>query len=474
MLAAGAVEEFDTPVRNASWRPDRPAPGGICILSLRQKWLLASLALGVLAIALDLALVLPGLAGLARAFGVSQAVAASALALYALVFAASLPVLAVVGQRRGKRLAYGLGGLLLTGGALFAGTSAGFWELLVGLGAEAIGAAAMLPVAYAEVRASFPAPERATALRVLAAVLAGAALALPPLGGLLVGSLGWRSLFLATAPLALGAALLGAILTSEGTHEVPSPPDLQGALLLLLSGGAVLFGVEALHGGDLPLGVAAVVFGGLVLPNFLLWERSARSPGFTHASGHSLAPTYLLGGLSLAVAAVALFVPLYGVDALGVGPSAGGLLLLPMAAGGVGAAFLGGRACARVGPGPVLTLGFLLMVAGLVLVPLVGGLSGVVCGLLLVGAGVGLTMGSPLQYLGLGLAPRAQSGSTQVVLGSLRALGAAIGPVVYGSLLPSFSHLFDAAAAFGLIGLGAILWLWGSGRSGTRSGLQAP
>ena len=82
-------------------------------------------------------------------------------------------------------------------------------------------------------------------------------------------------------------------------------------------------------------------------------------------------------------------------------------------------------------------------------------------GLLLVGGGVGLTMGAPLQYLLLGLAPKAQAGPARTLLGTFRALGLAVGPVVYAGMLPAFTGLFLAAGIIAFLGLAATLPLWG-------------
>jgi len=431
-------------------------------LSRAQKGLLAALVLGVFLGAADLSLLAPGLGPIARAFHLPPAVASWMVTLYGIVYGASLPILGVLGDRHGRRRLFEAGGILFAAGSLLAGLGGTFPLLLAGRALQALGGAALMPLASAEIGQAFAPEQRGAMLGILGGVYGIAAIIAPPIGGLLVAYLGFPWLFLVTAPLGLAVVVLAHLYVSEGTHAVPEPPDVQGAALTAVCVAALLFGVEMIHRGVLPLGWASLVFGALLVPNLVLWERSAQAPIFR--GGRRLATVYVLGLLASAGTALALFVPLYAIDALHVGEAASGTALLPMAVASAATAYLGGRLVGRLGARLVILLGFLLMAGGALLMSVVGGLFGLIGGLLLVGGGVGLTMGSPLQYLVLGLAPKAQAGSAQALLGTFRALGVAIGPVVYGSLLPAFGSLFEAAAAIGLLGLLATLWLWGAQR----------
>ncbi len=428
-------------------------------MSAAQKGLIATLVLGVFLGAADLSLLAPGLLPIAEALRLPTILASWLVILYAIVYGASLPILGVLGDRHGRRLLFAAGGIVFAVGSIVAGTSGGFPLLLAGRGLQALGAAALMPLASAEIGQAFAPERRGAMLGLLGAVYGIAAVVAPPLGGVLVAALGWHWLFLVTVPIGLAVAVLAFVYVSEGTHAVPEPADIQGAALTAVTAAAILLGVEMLHRQVLPLGWASLVFGALLLPNLVLWERSAAAPIFR--GGGPLVSVYILGGLSAAATSVALFVPLYAMQTMHVGEAASGTALLPMALASAATSYYGGRLTDRLGPVSVLALGFLLMSVGAGGVVLVGGVLGMIVGLLLVGGGVGLTMGSPLQYLVLGLAPKAQAGSAQALLGTFRALGVAIGPVVYGSLLPAFTSLFLAAAAIGCLGLLATLWLWG-------------
>ncbi len=428
-------------------------------LSTAQKGLIATLVLGVFLSAADLSLLAPGLEPIAHALHLPTALASWLVTLYAIVYGVCLPILGVLGDRHGRRVLFAAGGVTFALGSVLSGFAGGFPLLLVGRGLQAAGAAALLPLVSAEIAQAFAPERRGAILGVLGAVYGIAAIIAPPIGGVIVSGLGWHWLFLVTAPLGLAVAVLAFIYVSEGTHAVPEGADLQGAALTALAMAAILLGVEMLDRHALPLGWASLVFGILLLPNLILWERSAAAPIFQ--GGGRLVPVYLLGCLSAAAMAAALFVPLYAVRVLHLPEVASGAALLPMALASAATSYYGGRLADRIGPRWVLSFGFLLMASGSVAVVTVGGLAGMIAGLLLLGGGVGLTMGSPLQYLVLGFAPKTQAGSAQALLGTFRALGVAIGPVVYGSMLPAFTSLFLAVAVIGVLGLLGTAWLWG-------------
>ncbi len=421
--------------------------------------------LGVFLGAADLNLIAPGLRAIDVASHVSAGAGAWLVSVYGIVYAVGLPIAGALGDRHGRRLVF-VGGAVLFGlGSLLAGLGGSFGMLLLARGVQALGAANLIPLATAEIGAAFPKSRRGALLGLMGAVYGIAAVIAPPIGGVLVAYAGWHWLFLVTVPLAAAVALL-ALFTFPAPVEVrPAPVDVLGALLTAACVGAMLIGFEFLRRGSLPVGVASLVFGMLLLPNLGFWERSA--------SGSIFGSLDLRGGLGLAYAAgllgaagmvLAFFVPLYAMRGLQFSEVQSGLALLPMAIAAALTSWLGGEFTDRIGPTPVLAAGFLLLAVGGYAIPVLGGTVGLGLGLLLIGAGVGLIMGAPLQYLVLGLAPKGQSSSAVAMLGTFRALGTAAGPVLYASFLPAFSQLFEAAAGVGIAGLLASLMLWGTRR----------
>lgn len=255
-------------------------------------------------------------------------------------------------------LAAGLAGTLAPGlGALV------FARVLLGLGTSAA-----YPVAMTMIRARAEAARIITPGTVLGLVaITGQVSATvgPALGGLLVGSLGWRWIFLVNVPV----AALGVVLTLLWLPaDDPARRDRGGSLDLV---GVVLFagGLATLllflmrlrgHPPYALLGVAAVLLAALV------WWELRRAEPFLDvrmlAANRGLSATYARYALTWLV----LYSVLYGFsqwleDGRGLTPGTTGLLTLPMPiVGTLSAALVSRRGLVR---GPMVA-GALAMVAG--------------------------------------------------------------------------------------------------------------
>src|SRR3984885_4946079 len=162
----------------------------------------------------------------------------------------------------------------------------------------------------------------------------------PPIGGLLVGGLGWRSAFLLNVPLA-AAALAMALAwiprddkpaAGRKIAELATRIDLVG---IALFGGTLtallVFLMSLPHPGWVALAISAVLAALLAA-----WELRAARPFIDLrllASQRALTRTYLRFGLTL----LGVYVVLYGITqwmeaARGLSPEQAGLVLLPMGA----------------------------------------------------------------------------------------------------------------------------------------------
>ena len=162
----------------------------------------------------------------------------------------------------------------------------------------------------------------------------------PPIGGLLVGGLGWRSAFLLNVPLA-AAALAMALAwiprdekpaAGRKIAEVATRIDLAGIALFGGTLAALLAFLMSLpHPGWVALAISAVLAALLAA-----WELRAARPFIDLrllASQRALTRTYLRLGLTL----LGLYTVLYGITqwmqaARGLSPEQAGLVLLPLGA----------------------------------------------------------------------------------------------------------------------------------------------
>jgi len=114
---------------------------------------------------------------------------------YLIAMAALQPVAGKIGDRLGRRRLI-LGGVAWFGlVSLGAATSSSLSSLLFFRVQQAVAGAVALPNGAALLREMVPAERRAGRFGLLGAAVAAAAAAGPPLGGLLVGTAGWRAIF---------------------------------------------------------------------------------------------------------------------------------------------------------------------------------------------------------------------------------------------------------------------------------------
>lgn len=421
----------------------------------RLGTLLGTLLLGVFLGAVDTSLVAPGLGRIATGLHVPLETATWVVSAYAIVYALSLPISGALSDRHGRRAMFIAAALLFTAGSLLSGLATNFVWLIAARALQALGGGGILPMANAEIATTFPPAERGRFLGLIGAAYGLGAVVAPPAGGIIAAALGWNWLFLVTVPLGLLLAVLAVVSYPRSPARPPVRLDVQGGALTAMLVASVLVGLEFLHRGNQPVALAVLVFAVLLVPNLVLWERASDNPifprGILTAGATPLA--LLLAVLSGLGTVIALFVPIYAQQALHYSIAGSGWALLPMALAATVAAVLGGRLTDRIGAAPVLTVGFLGLALGGWAVAAIGGTLGLITGLTVLGLGVGLTMGAPLQYVVLGIAPKFYAGSAVGLLGVFRALGVAAGPVLYGTLLPSYSEVFMAAAAAGAAGL---------------------
>ena len=366
---------------------------------------------------------------------------------YTLVFASLLLTSGALSDRLGARrvLLWGLGVF-----ALGSGLSAAAPTLAVLIPLQAvlgIGGALVVPATLALISAAFPEPaERARAVGLWSATV-GLGVAMGPLlGGLLAGSLGWRSLFLSNVALVVVVAAL-TVRFVPGSARVPGRGvDLAGQALGILALGSLTYAlIEAgSRGWGEPSVLAAFAVFAVCAPAFALVERRLERRGASpmlplalFASPIFSAGTIAGASLTFSVYGQLFLLSLFFGEVLGYGAAATGLAFLPLAFVTFGASVFSGRLMARVGLRAPLVAGLLLAGAGSLLLVLAGGdvpYAALLPNLLLVGIGGGLIL-PPATAAVVSSAPVGRAGIAAAIVNASRQASGVLGVALLGSLV---------------------------------------
>lgn len=238
------------------------------------RWALVGLSLSMLLSSLGTSIANVALPTLAQTFDASfQAVQWIVLA-YLLAITASIVSVGALGDRIGRRRLLRIGLLVFAAASTVSGVASTLWLVIVARAAQGLGAAVMMALTIAFVSEIVAKPKTGSAMGLLGTMSAvGTALG-PSLGGVLIDSLGWRSIFLLNVPLSLAAIVL---VQRFLPADRPTPKstragfDTLGTLLLALTLAAYTLGLTL---GRVVLLIAAVI--GVVL--FVAVERKASSP----------------------------------------------------------------------------------------------------------------------------------------------------------------------------------------------------
>lgn len=206
-----------------------------------RKWLiLANVSLGTFMATLDGSITNVALPSISHALTVPLNIVQWVITAYLLTIAALLPIVGKLSDSLGRGRLYQAGFLTFVVGSIFCGLSGSIWMLIVGRIIQAAGAALLMGNSQAIVASTFSKAERGRSLGITGTVVSLGSLTGPAVGGMLVGSLGWESIFWVNVPIGLLAFLAGIwILPKEKLEQVSEPFDYTGSLLYMV--GIVVF-----------------------------------------------------------------------------------------------------------------------------------------------------------------------------------------------------------------------------------------
>lgn len=423
----------------------RPAsqPQGESHASHPNRWrILGVLMLALVVTSIDHTIINVAMPKLVGDLGASSAQLQWIVAAYTIVFAGLLLTAGSVGDRFGRRHALIAGLTTFLAGSVVAATAGTTNALIAGRGIMGLGGALIMPTTLSILVNVFGDPrERAKAIAAWTAA-AGAGIALGPIvGGALMRSFAWSSVFWVNVPL-LVVGIVGALhLVPDSRDPHATRLDPVGAVLSIGSISSLVYAIIQApeRGWTSTSSLINFAIGTAIGVVFIAWEmrredpmldiRLFRNRGF---SAGSITLTLLF----FAMAGVVFLQAQYLQFILDFTPLAAGVSLVPAAVGmglGTGA---GAHLAAMHGGRIAVAAGTFLATAGIIVQAGFSDGSSYVptgIGLLLFGLGAGVAMPAATEMI-MATLPPARAGVGSAVNDTVREFGGALGVAVIGSI----------------------------------------
>lgn len=423
--------------------PLRVAPPTAELTRRRRVVVLLVCSMSLLIVGLDVTIVNVALPSIGRDFGSTVSGLQWTVDAYTLVLASLLMLSGSTADRLGRKRTFIVGLGVFTAGSLLCSLAPSITWLVVFRMVQAVGGSMLNPVAMSIITNTFTDPkERAQAVGVWAAVV-GVSMALGPVvGGVLVSSVGWRSIFWINLPVGLAAIVLTLRYVPESRAPKARKVDVPGQLLVIALLSTLTYGIiEAPNKGwGAPVIVGAFAAALAALTALVIQERRSpeplidlrffRSVPFSGAAVTAVAAFATLGGF--------LFLnTLYLQEVRGFSPLKAGVCTLPMAAMTMLLPPISGRIVGHRGSRVPLVIAGICLTASCAMLSTIGATTSfawLFAAYVVFGIGFGF-VNAPITNAAVSGMPRAQAGVASAIASTSRQVGSTLGVAVVGALL---------------------------------------
>ncbi|HXS49951.1 MAG TPA: MFS transporter [Sphingomicrobium sp.] len=402
----------------------------------RRYWSVISIWLALTMAVLDGAIANVALPVIAHQLGASPAASVWVINAYQLTITVLLLPLAALGDRIGYKCIYIPGLALFTVGSVGCAAGGTLTLLIAARVFQGVGAACIMSMNAALVRATYPAKMLGRGMGYNAMVISVAAAIGPTLAALILSIASWEWLFLINLPVGIAALAVGRKSLPEPQGH-GRPFDWASALLSAAMMGLIVFGAETSARVSATIGIAMIA-AGIAAAAALVWrERGEPRP---------LMPIDLLRipvfSLSICTSIVSfaaqmlayVAIPFLFQSVLGRSVFATGLLMTPWPIGvGIAAPFAG-RLADKVNSGLLGGIGLAIFAVGLFFLSRLGPSPddfSIAWRMALCGLGFGIFQ-SPNNRTIVSAAPKPRSGAAGGMLATARLLGQTAGAVAVG------------------------------------------
>jgi EmrB/QacA subfamily drug resistance transporter len=425
--------------------------------SLKSRLLILGICcMSILMVGMDVSIVNVALPSLQKDLHASISGAQWTIDAYTLVLASLLLLSGAMADRIGRRKTFRTGLVIFSLGSLLCSLAPSITWLVIFRMLQAIGGSMLNPVALSIINNTFTKPkERARAVGVWAGVIGISTAAGPVIGGALVDSVGWRSIFWLNLPIGLLALILTSLYVPESYGEKHRRIDPVGQILVIAFLASLVYGIIKApirgwgSGLTLTYFAASLVF----LVSLIKYENKRFEPLIElrfFKSAPFAGATFIATCTFLGLGGFLFLNTLYLQDVKDYSAIKAGLFLLPMAGAMLVAGPVSGYIVGKRGPRLPLIVGGLSITTAAIMFALSG--SGIPTGRLflgyaLIGMGLGL-LNAAITNTALSGMPRSQAGVAAATASTSRQVGQSLGVAIIGSILAAQTSLVHAGHNF--------------------------
>lgn len=403
----------------------------------RRWWVVVAMSGIMILLTLDFFGLTVALPQIGKDLDASTETLAWAVNAYLLAFVSPMVAVGRLADIVGRRKVALVGVVLFVTGSIACGVASSDLFLIGARLVQGLGGGVIFTTSLSIVNNAFPPEERPKALGIWSGVgLIGSAVG-PMVAGLLTQLASWRWFFFLNVPIGIGVIALSLAVVQESRDETyQGGIDWAGFATLTLGFVPLIFGLQqgAQAGWSSPEVVVPIVAGVLILVAFVLIElRTTRHPPlvefslfrdarFTGASAVAFLGNWQFG-------AILFFLTLFLQEILLKSPISAGLIFLTFSVPLVVLSPVGGRLVPRFGSQRLMSLGMLLVGAGMLVFAFLDAGSGVgvvVVGLVVAGLGQGFAYNLS-NTAGMEAMPDEKAGIASGVLQTARLMGIVIG-----------------------------------------------
>ena len=416
---------------------------------------------GIFMGALDTGIVTPARTVIQSNLGVNEQTGIWMITIYTLAYATSIPIMGKLADKYGRKYIY-LTSIFLFGlGSLFCGLSQDFGSfnlLLIARVVQALGGGGIVPVATAEFGTTFPEEKRGLALGLVGGVYGIANIFGASAGSAVLdifGTNNWQFIFYINLPITVFILIAGFIALRNTKVPDTSKIDFSGIFTLTIMILSLLYSLKNLDFFDFSTITNKDVLPFLILflvliPLFIFIEKRAEDPvmNLSYFTNKDIVLTLIISTLTGVIIMGMIFVPQFCENSMKIATGSGGyfVIILGLFA-GVGAP-VSGKLIDKFGAKLILGFGFIISIVGSLFLAFFAtnhpSLFSVVVSLILIGIGVGFTMGTPLNYMMLSHTKESESNSALATLSLVRSIGTAVAPaIMVGFIAHAGSNIQD-------------------------------